>query len=451
MLPVELSKEKIANIRKKIEKKNSIFAQKRYLDSMFLPSRIIGREAEAEKLLQYILDLKDGFVVPFISVYGRSGSGKTTVVKFVCENLFDIVSFRFVNLRKAKTVFGCANLILSELGFANLKSAQGMNKAIDSMEGKILEILKKENKKFFVLALDEYDVIFSDPRGRPSDFVYKLLTLEENLREKGFWLCIITVSNNALADNDLDDRVKSRMGNSEIFFEPYGEEDVFNILRDRAKKAFVKKTDDSVLQHSAKLSTDVHGDARRALDLLRVAAELSDGTKVTKADIEKAVDFIQKDRISIIISNAALHQRIVIAAICAGSLLSENAWNSTSSIYERYKKYVGKNTEPLSYRRVADLLVEIKNSGLVESRTISKGRGGYGTEYKLKISPDMVGPQVNEKWWNELVSNKKAHEADVKYRKSLSDLSSSSSYKLLRKSLDRHSEENWNKKLGLDI
>ncbi len=87
----------------------------------------------------------------------------------------------------------------------------------------------------------------------------------------------------------------------------------------------------------------------------------------------------------------------------------------------------------------------------MESRTISKGRGGYGTEYKLKISPDMVGPQVNEKWWNELVSNKKAHEADVKYRKSLSDLSSSSGYKLLIKSLDRRSEENWNKKLGLDI
>ena len=448
---MELDSKKIAEIRKKVQKQNSIFKDKRYLDSLFLPSKIIGREKQAEQLIQYIDSLKQGFLVPVISVYGRSGTGKSTVVRFVCKNLSDILCFSFVNLRKAKTVFGCANLILSELGFANLKSAQGMNKAIDSMEGKILEILKKENKKFFVLALDEYDVIFSDPRGRPSDFVYKLLTLEENLREKGFWLCIITVSNNALADNDLDDRVKSRMGNSEIFFEPYGEDDVFNILRDRAKKAFVKKTDDSVLQHSAKLSTDDHGDARRALDLLRVAAELSDGTKVTKADIEKAVDFIQKDRISTIISNAALHQRIVIAAICAGSLLSENAWNSTSSIYERYKKYVGKNTEPLSYRRIADLLVEIKNSGLVESRTISKGRGGYGTKYKLKISPDMVGPQVNEKWWNELVSNKKAHEADVKYRKSLSDLSSSSSYKLLIKSLDRHSEENWNKKLGLDI
>ena len=422
-LQVELNSEKISQLRKKIQKQNSIFKDKRYLDSLFLPSKIIGREKQAEQLIQYINSLKQGLLVPAISVYGRSGTGKSTVVRFVYKNLSDILSFSFVNLRKAKTVFGCANLILSELGFANLKSAQGMNKAIELMEQRIQEILEKENKKFFVLALDEYDVIFSDPRGRPSDFVYKLLTLEENLREKGFWLCIVTISNNALADNDLDDRVKSRMGSSEIFFEPYGEDDVFNILRDRAKKAFVKKIDDAVLHYCAKLSTDDHGDARRALDLLRVAAELSNGVKITKVDIENATDFIQKDRISTIISNAAYHQRVVIAAICAGSLLSENAWNSTSSIFERYKKFIVKDKKPLSYRRVTDLLVEIKNSGLVESRTLSKGRGGYGTHYKLKISPQMVGPQVDEKWWSGVVENKKKQDEidelmkDIKSRK----------------------------------
>ena len=63
--------------------------------------------------------------MPFVSVYGRSGSGKFTVVKFVCENLDDEnISYVFVNLRKARTVFGCANLILSELGQPSLKSAQ---------------------------------------------------------------------------------------------------------------------------------------------------------------------------------------------------------------------------------------------------------------------------------------------------------------------------------------
>jgi cell division control protein 6 len=119
---MELSKEKIAEIRRSIENKNSVFSEKRYLDSMFLPSKIIGREKESEKLIARILSLRDGFVVPFISVYGRSGSGKSTVVKFVCENLTDLMSFRFVNLRKARTLFGCANLILGNLGGETLTS-----------------------------------------------------------------------------------------------------------------------------------------------------------------------------------------------------------------------------------------------------------------------------------------------------------------------------------------
>ncbi len=102
-LQVELSKQKIASLRKKIERKNSIFKDKKYLDSLFLPSKILGRQKQAEQLIQYIDSLKEGLLIPVISVYGRSGAGKSTVVKFVCQNMSDVLLFLFVNLRKEKT------------------------------------------------------------------------------------------------------------------------------------------------------------------------------------------------------------------------------------------------------------------------------------------------------------------------------------------------------------
>ncbi len=426
---MELTPEKIAELRQKIQKQNSVFKDKRYLDSLILPSKIIGREKQAEQLIKYLDSLSQGLVVPLISVYGRSGSGKSTIVRFVCQNLPDISS-AFVNLRKSKTVFGCANLILAELGLENLKGAQGLNKAIDSMEEGIEQILADEKKKFFVLILDEYDVIFSDTRGKPSDFVYKLLTLEENLREKGLWLCIITISNNALSQYILDDRVKSRMGNSEMFFAPYQTEGVFNILKDRAKKAFANMVSDEILKHCANLSSEDHGDARRSLDLLRVAGELSDGKTLTKKDVDKAVKQIQKDRVATIVSNASYHMRIVIAAICALSLLSENTWCATSSIYNKYSKLLSNEKKPLSYRRIVDLLVEIENSGLVDSRTISKGRRGYGNEYKLKLSPKLVGPYVGEKWWKSILERKTIQD---KADQSLPTLGNSSFEKSLKR------------------
>ena len=95
-----------------------------------------------------MLGYKQGLVLPFVSIFGRSGSGKSTVVKFVCENLDDEdISHAFINLRKAKTVFGCANLILAELGEASLKSAQGMNLAIEKISDAIELLLKKEEKQ----------------------------------------------------------------------------------------------------------------------------------------------------------------------------------------------------------------------------------------------------------------------------------------------------------------
>src|SRR5215211_6545314 len=82
----------------------------------------------------------------------------------VCENLDEDVSYAFVNLRKARTVFGCANLILAELGQPSLKSAQGINIAIEEISNTIEQALrkKKNNTKLFILVLEEFDVLLYD-------------------------------------------------------------------------------------------------------------------------------------------------------------------------------------------------------------------------------------------------------------------------------------------------
>lgn len=418
MLQVELTKNKILSMRKEIEKKNSIFLEKKYLDALFLPSNIIGRKDQAMQILEYFESLQYDLLVPVISVFGRSGSGKSTVVKFVCNNMQDLISFAFVNIRKARTVFGCANMMLSELGSEPCKSADGLTRAVDTIGKKIKEILLEQNRRFFVLVLDEYDVIFYDKRGNPSDFMYKLLTLEENLREENLWLCIVTISNNALVDYNLDDRVKSRMGNSEVFFDPYSEDNVLSILKDRAKKAFVLPPKDDVLLLCSKLSADSHGDARRAIDLLRTAGECSNGKEITADNVKTAYSIFQRDRLDSIVKHASQHQRNIIGAVCVNLLNLSGNSTTTSEIYEKYCKMVGK-VESLSYRRVVDLLVELVNTGLLSSRTISRGRKGYGTEYILLMPLDLVGLAVDESWWQKQLENKKTDEILEELKKKL--------------------------------
>lgn len=159
--------------------------------------------------------------------------------------------------------------------------------------------------------------MFYDKRGKPSDFIYKLISLEENLRAKGYLLCVVTISNNVLSDYELEDRVRSRIGSSEIFFEPYVKDDVFEILKERAAQAFSGKIDEKVLSHCADLSSQEHGDARRAIDLLRVAAELasSQNNEITESHIDMASEQLQKDRIEKVLSSASHHLKLACTSL----------------------------------------------------------------------------------------------------------------------------------------
>ena len=462
-----MDKQDLKRIYAEVEKENLLFANKTFLDNLTLPSQIIGREKKAKELVRFLLGYKQGLVVPFISVYGRSGSGKSTIVKFVCENLDEEVSYAYVNLRKARTIFGCANLILTELGQPSLKSAQGINIAIEQISNAIEQRLSKNDKnernnnggkntaKLFILVLDEFDVLLYDMRGKPSDFIYKLLVMEEKLREKGYLMCIVAISNNVMSDYEIDDRVRSRIGTSEVFFEPYSQQAVLEILKDRAAKAFSQPVDYKILQYCADQSSKEHGDARRAIDLLRVAAEIAGkrGEKISKTHIDAAMARLQRDRVSTTLSSASYHLKLVAAALARISYLTQEAWHSTSTVYNQYRRLLQGGIKPLTYRRIAELLTELENMGLVLSHTSSKGRQGYGTQYKLVVPPETIGKICFPDWWSDLVQKKMQHDnnaSSIFDPKNYSTLfNQKSGAGSLLNSIIEDEERSWNEFVGL--
>ena len=460
-----MDKEALKRISAEVEKENLLFANKAFLDNLTLPSQIIGREKRAKDLVRFLLGYKQGLVVPFVSVYGRSGSGKSTIVKFVCENLDVDISYAFVNLRKARTVFGCANLILTELGQPSLKSAQGINTAIEQISNAIEQRLSNSNKKnnnsnnaakLFVLGLDEFDVLLYDKRGKPSDFIYKLLVMEEKLREKGYLMCIVAISNNVMSDYEIDDRVRSRIGTSEVFFEPYTRQAVLAILKDRAAKAFSQPVDSEILQYCADQSSQEHGDARRAIDLLRVAAEIAGkrGEKISKMHVDTALARLQRDRVSTTLSSASYHLKLAAAALARISYLTQEVWHSTSTVYNQYRLILKEDTtKPLTYRRIAELLTELENMGLVISHTSSKGRHGYGTQYKLVVPPEAIGKACFPDWWTGLVQRKTQHDnsaSSIFNPKNYSTLfNKKSGAGSLLNSINDYEDSSWNEFVGL--
>ncbi|MGI0047070.1 MAG: Cdc6/Cdc18 family protein [Nitrosotalea sp.] len=395
--------EKIQELISKIAQENSNFKNKKLLDVLTFPPKIIGREKQIEQLVRYLIESKKGFVVPFITIHGRSGSGKSVIAQHVCNNI-DEISSVLVNLRQSKTVFGAANMILSELGQPIIASAQGMHKIIDAIGTTIENVLQKEGKNCFVLVLDELDILFYDTRGRPSDFLYRLVTMGENLRKKELLLCIIGILNNGLAEYELDDRVRSRIGSTEIFFEPYAENRILDIITERARDAFVDPVSSAVLEYCSMISSQENGDARRAIDLLRVSAEIAGATNevLSKHHVDLAREKLQTDRAKFILESGAYHFQVTCLAIAKLAFTTNQEWHKTSQIYEEYCGLI-KNAKPLGERRASEILTEIKNSGLVISQTASHGRGGYGTSYKLTVSPEDIGVGLGKEWWSPIV------------------------------------------------
>ena len=386
----------------KVQKEKKVFVKKSALDTSNQPEKIVSRVNEVEKIVRYISDYEQQQTVPLVSIYGRSGTGKSTLVRYVC-NYFPEIKLCFVNLRKAKTVFGTINLILNELDQPSLASAQGMNLGMEKIRESILTITTLEKKKLFVLALDEFDVIFYDKRGNPSDFVYKLVEMQAELKSKGCLAMIFTVSNNVLSDYDLDDRIRSRIGNSEIFFKPYTKEETLKILQQRSEEAFDKKIDEKVLEECAKISFLEHGDARRAVDLLRVSAEIAAKEKkdLLVKHVKDASKQIQKDRVEEVISSLSHHSKLICLVLASKTFGLDKMQHSTMSIFEKYKEYV--QSEPVSYRRFSELLKDLENTGLIISDTRSNGQKGYRSEFQLVVDPRIVGEMINKEWWEEHV------------------------------------------------
>jgi cell division control protein 6 len=410
VLQVELKKDDILQMKQQLDSKNQIFAEKRYLESLGPPITIVGRKKQARKLLELLYVSDKSLSSPFVSVYGKSGTGKSTVVKFVCGTLSDS-SYLFVNLRRAKTNFGCANLILENLDCTPVKSYEGINKAIDKIESKIIDNLNLDKKHNFILILDEFDVIFSDVRSHPSDFVYKLLDMIERTRTRGFNLSIVAISNSNLFDYVLDDRVKSRMDNCDVFFPPYDGNEILQILHDRAKKAFVKKPNVKVLEECAKLSSAESGDCRRALQLLRLAGESTKGNVITIDDVKQAYKKLDTDKLDLILESVTTHQKFLLASLAQVNLWIKREFYSTKQIFEGYQSLCGQsNLTPLSYRRAFDLLADLENSGIIISKTHSTGRHGYHNYYKLTYDYRLVGWIIDPNWWDSLMDEKKKDE-----------------------------------------
>lgn len=378
------------NIFEKILGQDSLFIDRKAFDHAFEPSSLPHRDHEVEALVRNLVDALNGHIPSNMLLYGVPGSGKTVVTRFVLGQLLDKgvemgqpVQTYEINCRNVDTKYRVVQTIASQLARRGDTPIPFTGWPTD----RVLETLIYRMDRatgVHIIVLDEIDNLVSRAG---DDLLYNLTSLNTVLRNAR--CCIIGISNDLHFTQQLDPRVSSRLSQEDLVFHPYGALEIQDILNERVETGLREDVlEGGVLELCAALAAQEHGDARRALDLLRISvqkAEQRAQARVNPKHVRLAQSQLEYDQVTPVLKSLPLHQKVVLFAII---LNEENGLRniSTGEVYRTYADACMKiGVEPLTPRRISSLLNELDTLGLIMARNVSKGRGGRSKQVNSAI------------------------------------------------------------------
>jgi len=361
-----------------------IFQSRDVLRPTYTPSNLPHREEQINSLASILVPALRGETPSNVLIYGKTGTGKTAVAKYVGKELEEAgteerkCSVIYINCEVVDTQYR----ILAHLARHFDKEIPMTGWPTDQVYSEFRDALDEE-KKVVVIMLDEVDKLVR----KGDDVLYNLSRVNSDLlRSK---VSIIGISNDLKFTEFLDPRVKSSLGEDEIIFPPYDAEQIRDILEQRASLSFNSGAlQESVIPLCAAFAAQEYGDARKALDLLRISGELAERTRsavVSEEHVRAAREKIEQDRVEEVIKTLPTQSKLVLYSIV---LLEEQGTRNitTSAVYNMYKQLCPLvETDYLTHRRITDLIAELDMLGILHTVVVSKGRYGRTKEITLSV------------------------------------------------------------------
>ncbi|MDD3178327.1 MAG: AAA family ATPase [Candidatus ainarchaeum sp.] len=381
---------------------DSVFIDKNKISPHYTPDKLPFRDDQIKDLSMWLSPALKSQKPHNVFIYGKVGTGKTSVVRHVVNQL-DQISIEnkfplypvYLNCRNYQTkyavLFYCVQLFYPDKNFIGYSRSFIYDKFLTFI---------KDNKLNFLIILDEIDKIKDK---EIDDIIYTLTRSNDELLVGS--VSMIGISNNLFFKSRLDPRTKSSLCEQEAVYPPYNAQELREILTQRVNVAFKPGVvTSSAINSAAAFAAKESGDARTAVMFLLKAGEISDRDKlkqVTDVEVLKAKEKVEQEVIKSMVLTLPVQLQLVLLAIThksdnpKGILKIDGSFEEnvlySGEIYEMYSLLAEKYDEkPVSMRWFREYITELETYGFITTMQSGKGVKGNTTLIKLGVDSKTI-------------------------------------------------------------
>ncbi|MBP2133348.1 cell division control protein 6 [Methanomicrobium sp. W14] len=359
----------------------TLFRDIEVFETDYIPEQFNFRDSQVRELA---INARPGIMGarPLNSICrGLPGTGKTTTIKKLFAQIEEQTKKLipvYINCQIDNTKFAIFSQIYKRL---TKRPPPASGTSFKNLFDMVCKIIKDENLVLLVCLDDANYLLYEKEINK---VLYTLLRSHE--ANEGVRIGIITVISDMTVDlmQEVDQRVSSVFRPSEIYFPPYGTDEIKEILSERVMQGMYPGVISSAMLDLVVEQTMKSGDLRVGIDLLKrsaLNAEMDARKEVKKDDICRAYLISKYIHLSQTVKTLSADEKSLLKILCG--LTKDKSDMTAGSVFEETKKSM-----KIGYTRYYEMIKKFDSMRLLNlNYREGKGRTRVIT---LRYDPDRI-------------------------------------------------------------
>lgn len=267
------------------------------------------------------------------------------------------------------------------------------------------ELYRIVNEHFdsVVFVLDELDMLVGRRDKQEPAFsrlLYQLSRAGAN-DDLSAYISVVAISNDTRMMESVGSRALSSFTPEDVHFDDYDANQLQAILRRRQDAFYDNVVDDDVIPLAAAFAAQTHGDARKAIDLMRVAGELAEregDDRIQEEHVREAQEKVEKNRVLEVVRGISTQKKLCLYATAAVAAQTDTESARSTTGYRVYQ-YLTETLDADQYHQetYVNKMKEMTTYSLVDFERRSHGpSSGMFLEFQFGERPETILETLRE-------------------------------------------------------